>query len=179
MSPQEDYSRYKVCIFGDASVGKTTLTQRFLEGVFKETYQLTIGVDFYVKKLEFDGKKISLQIWDFAGEEKFRFLLPGAVSGANGCIFIFDTTRYGTFKNLINWLSIFKEVNKKENQKPYTLLVGSKIDLEGLRAINYDEANKFAKQNKFHGYLECSSKTGRNIDEIFTKLSRMMIKNIS
>jgi len=177
MNIQEDYKRYKVCIFGDGGVGKTSLTHRFLEGVFKETYQLTIGMDFYIKKLDIDGKKISLQIWDFAGEEKFRFLLPGAVSGADGCIFMFDLTRYNTFKNLINWLSIFNEVNEKEKQNPSTILVGNKLDLDGLRSINVDEANKFAKYSKFQAYIESSSKTGKNIDEIFNQLSKMMLKN--
>jgi small GTP-binding protein len=177
MNAQEDYKRYKVCIFGDGGVGKTTLTHRFLDGVFKETYQLTIGMDFYVKKLNIDGKKISLQIWDFAGEEKFRFLLPGAVAGADGCIFMFDITRFNTFKNLSNWLSIFNEINEKENQNPSIILVGSKIDLKGLRSINIDEANKFAKKNKFQDYIECSSKTGENVDEILNKISKLIIKN--
>ena len=179
MNTQEEYIRYKVCIFGDGGVGKTSLTHRFLEGVFKETYQLTIGMDFYVKKLEIDKKKISLQIWDFAGEEKFRFLLPGAVSGAKGCIFMFDITRYGTFKNLIDWLAIAKEINEKENQNPSVILVGSKLDLEGLRAISKDEANKFAKDYKFQEYVECSSKTGENVNEIFNKIASLMVKNNS
>jgi small GTP-binding protein len=178
MNTQEEYIRYKVCIFGDGGVGKTTLTHRFLEGVFKETYQLTIGMDFYVRKLEVDGRKISLQIWDFAGEEKFRFLLPGAVSGAKGCIFMFDITRYSTFKNLTNWLSVFDEVNEKEKQSPSTILVGSKLDLEGLRAINKEEANKFTKAYHFQEYIECSSKTGENVDKIFNKLSILMTKNL-
>ena len=94
--------QFKLPIFGDAGVGKTTLTHRYLHGLFKQSYHGTIGVDFFLKKLELNGKNISLQIWDFAGEEKFRFLLPGIINGANGTIFMFDITRYVTFKNLSN-----------------------------------------------------------------------------
>jgi len=88
------------------------LTHRFLNGVFKESYQLTIGMDFFLKKIKINGKSISLQIWDFAGEKKFRFLLPGAVMGANGTILMFDLTRYITFKNLTDWLAAINEANE-------------------------------------------------------------------
>ena len=92
---------------------------------------------------------------------------------------MFDLTRYGTFKNLTNWLTIFNEINDKENQNPSTILVGSKLDLEGLRAISKDEANKFAKDYKFQEYIECSSKTGENVDEIFNKIAKLMVKSNS
>ncbi|MCK4481392.1 MAG: GTP-binding protein, partial [Candidatus Lokiarchaeota archaeon] len=62
---------YKIVIFGDAGCGKTTLTQRFLTNLFKSDSKMTIGVDFEVKSLEINGKKIKLQIWDFGGEERF------------------------------------------------------------------------------------------------------------
>ena len=168
--------KFKVPIFGDGGVGKTTLTHRFLNGVFKETYQLTIGMDFYIKKLELDGKKISLQIWDFAGEKKFRFLLPGAVMGAKGTIFMYDITRYVTFKNLTDWLTVFNEANEIHDQKLPILLVGSKLDLEGMRTVPKEEAIKFAKDNNFIDYIECSSKSGENVEALFANLTKFMIK---
>ena len=64
---------FKVVIFGDAGCGKTTLTQRFLTNLFKSDTKMTIGVDFEVKSLEINGKKVKLQIRDFGGEERFRF----------------------------------------------------------------------------------------------------------
>ena len=108
--------KFKICIFGDGGVGKTTLTQRYMTGIFQEKYQLTIGMDFYLKKLEIDGNEVSLQIWDFAGEEKFRFLMPGALSGAHAAIFMYDLSRYGTIENLNDWISLFKETNQKKNK---------------------------------------------------------------
>lgn len=171
--------KFKVPIFGDGGVGKTTLTHRFLNGVFKESYQLTIGMDFFLKKIKINGKSISLQIWDFAGEKKFRFLLPGAVMGANGTILMFDLTRYVTFKNLTDWLAAINEANEIHDQKFIPiLLVGSKLDLDGMRTVPKEEAIKFAKQNNFIDYIECSSKNGENVEELFAIISRSIVKKL-
>jgi len=170
--------QFKLPIFGNAGVGKTTLTHRYLHGLFKQSYHGTIGVDFFLKKLELNGKNISLQIWDFAGEEKFRFLLPGIINGANGTIFMFDITRYVTFKNLSNWLSVFKTANENHNQTVPALLVGSKTDLEGIRTVPSKEAKSFAQDNNLSGYIECSSKNGENVEELFRKITKIMMENM-
>jgi len=170
--------QFKLPIFGDAGVGKTTLTHRYLHGLFKQSYHGTIGVDFFLKKLELNGKNISLQIWDFAGEEKFRFLLPGIINGANGTIFMFDITRYVTFENLSNWLSVFKTANENHNQTVPALLVGSKTDLEGIRTVPSKEAKSFAQDNNLSGYIECSSKNGENVEELFRKITKIMMENM-
>ena len=170
--------QFKLPIIGDAGVGKTTLTHRYLHGLFKQSYHGTIGVDFFLKKFEIDGKKISLQIWDFAGEEKFRFLLPGIINGANGTIFMFDITRYVTFENLSNWLSVFKTANENHNQSVPALLVGSKTDLEGIRTVPSKEAKSFAQDNNLTGYIECSSKTGDRVEELFLKITKIMMEKV-
>ncbi len=170
--------QFKLPIFGDAGVGKTTLTHRYLHGLFKQSYHGTIGIDFYLKRFEVDGKDVSLQIWDFAGEEKFRFLLPGIINGAQGTIFMFDITRYVTFKNLTNWLSVFSSANKTHGQKVPAILVGSKTDLIGLRTVPLEEGKKFVKENNLAEYIECSSKTGENVEELFKAITKIMISNL-
>ena len=76
---------YKIILFGDNIFpGKTALIQRFLTNLFKSDQTMTIGVDFEVKSLTVDGQKVKLKIWDFDGEERFRFLLPTYVKGAQG-----------------------------------------------------------------------------------------------
>jgi small GTP-binding protein len=170
--------QFKLPIFGDAGVGKTTLTHRYLQGLFKESYHTTVGIDFFLKKFEIDGKNVSLQIWDFAGEEKFRFLLPGVMNGANGTIFMFDITRYVTFENLSNWFEVFKTANENHNQNVPALLVGSKTDLNGIRTVPSKEAKSFAQDKDLIGYIECSSKNGENVEELFRKITKTMMEKV-
>lgn len=168
--------KYKICIFGDGGVGKTTLTQRYMTGIFQEKYQLTIGMDFYLKKLEVDGNEVSLQIWDFAGEEKFRFLMPGALLGAHAAIFMYDLSRYGTLENLNDWFSLFKETIQKENEDIPFILVGSKLDLEDFRTVPKEKGLEMADQHGAIGWVECSAKDGTNVSRIFEELARGVVE---
>lgn len=167
---------FKIVIFGDGGVGKTTLISRYLTGVFKSDSIITIGVDFHVKKIEVEGKRVSLQIWDFAGEERFRFLLSSYVMGASGGIFLFDITRYSSIKNFDSWLEIFMKGYRGTNHQIPVLMVGSKLDLEFKRAVSRDEAYTIAKKNNLYGYIECSAKDGQNVEEIFIEIGRLMLK---
>ncbi len=167
---------FKVCFFGDGGVGKTTLIGRYLTGIFKTNQSITIGVDFHVKKIKIDNKLVSLQIWDFAGEDRFRFLLPSYVVGASGGIFMYDVTRYTSLKNFPEWIEIFKKgfVGVKDKQLP-VIMVGSKLDLSYKRAVSSKEAYDLAKKENLYGYIECSSKDGRNIEDIFTEIAKLML----
>ena len=167
---------FKLCLFGDGGVGKTTLLGRYLTGLFKANQTITIGVDFHVKKIEVDGKKVLLQIWDFAGESRFRFLLPSYVLGASGGIFMYDITRYSSLKNFPEWIDIFKKGYIGPKDKPLPIImVGGKLDLSFKRAVPSDEAFDMAKQHKLHGYIECSAKDGRNIEDIFSEIARLLL----
>ncbi|TES97898.1 MAG: GTP-binding protein [Promethearchaeota archaeon] len=168
---------FKMCLFGDGGVGKTTLLGRYLTGLFKSNQTITIGVDFHVKKVEVDGKIVLLQIWDFAGEKRFRFLLPSYILGASGGIFMFDITRYSSLKNFPEWIKIFKNgfIGAKDKPLP-VIMVGGKLDLSFKRAVPTKEAFDLAKTNKLYGYIECSAKDGRNIEDIFTEIAKLMLK---
>ena len=167
---------FKVVFFGDGGVGKTTLINRYLTGVFNGHHEITIGVDFHVKKLEIEGKRVGLQIWDFAGEDRFRFLMPSYVIGASGGIFMFDITRYTSLKNFNDWIEIFKKGYRASDNQVPVLMVGSKIDLEYKRAVSRNEAYDLARKHNLYGYIECSAKDGQNVEEVFVKIGRLMLK---
>lgn len=165
---------FKLVIFGDAGCGKTTLTQRFLTNLFKSDSKMTIGLDFEVKSLEVDGKKVKLQIWDFGGEERFRFLLPTYVRGSNGGLFMYDITDYSSLAHIDDWTLIIK---KEVTHSFPILVVGGKADLAEDREVPSEDAIKISNSRDMDGFIECSAKTGENIEETFEAITRLMMKN--
>ena len=166
---------YKVVIFGDAGCGKTTLTQRFLTNLFKSDTKMTIGVDFEVKSMDINGKKVKLQIWDFGGEERFRFLLPTYVRGANGALFMYDVTNYSSLAHIDDWMLVVRKEIKSEETFPI-IVVGGKADLLDGREVTGEEGINIAKSRGVDGFIECSSKSGENVEETFDALTRLMMQ---
>jgi len=162
---------FKIIIFGDAGSGKTTLTKRLKTDLFISDSQMTIGVDFETKTLKVDGNKVKLMIWDFGGEERFRFMLPEYIAGAMGGILMYDITNYSSLVHIDDWLSV---INGKKERFPLVLL-GGKADLDIIREIPFKEGKKIAKSKGFSGFTECSSKTGENVEKSFEELTRMML----
>ena len=130
-----------------------------------------MGVDISIKKFTIENIKVILQIWDLAGNERFKFLLPIYGRGASGGIFMYDITRASSLNNFDEWLNLFKQqVSKKEKEIPI-ILVGNKLDLQNMRTISIEDAIKSSGSHKILDYIECSAKTGENINLIFNILT--------
>jgi len=161
---------YKICVFGDSGVGKTTFINRLLTNKFYDDIKSTLGAAIHIKLFELENGKVTLQVWDFGGEDKFKFLIHSYAQGSSGGIFMFDLTNYESLSNIINWLPEFRKVS---NNVPI-FMVGSKLDLDDKRICEKDEALDLMELNKLQNYFECSSKTGKNVEAIF----RVLLKNI-
>jgi len=167
---------FKIIIFGDAGCGKTTLTQRFLTNLFVSDQTMTIGVDFEVKSLTVDEQKVKLQIWDFGGEERFRFLLPTYVRGARGGLFLYDITNFSSIAHIDDWLSVIRKEIRAEDIFPI-IVVGGKVDLVESREVSSAEGIKIAKSRNVNGFIETSSKSGENVEKTFEALTRLMLND--
>jgi small GTP-binding protein len=165
--------KLKIIVAGAKDVGKTTLIRRFVSGKFDINTLSTIGVDFMTKNLTIDGREVHLSIWDFAGEEKFRVLFPSYVSGASGALILYDITSQKSFNELNDWLKLINSASGKILK----LLIGSKADLAGQRQISEEDAKKFRETNTIQEYLECSSKTGQNVEKIFETITRAILSS--
>jgi small GTP-binding protein len=163
----------KVIIFGHVGCGKTTLRKRFMDNVFDSHCRGTIGVDFQTKDFTFNGIEVKLMIWDFAGEVRFRYMFPQYLKGAMGGILMYDIADYNSFSQIGDWISLIKETN----QRFPIILIGGKSDLADIREISREEAINVAKSMGLNGFIECSSKTGENVEQSFEVLTKMMLRN--
>ncbi|MFX1443407.1 MAG: Rab family GTPase [Promethearchaeota archaeon] len=164
----------KVLTAGEGGVGKTTLLHRYVEGKFSSETKMTIGVEFFLKELNIDGQKVMLQLWDFGGQERFRFLLESYVIGARGALLMFDLTRTMTLENIDQWVQI---VRKEDPELPI-LFLGSKSDLENDICVAEDYIEEFKQQFQMYDFLRISSKTGENVELSFESLTREILKKI-
>ncbi len=172
-------TKFKLCIFGDSGVGKTSYCKKYLTNVFNKDEKMTIGTDLHTTSLEVEGKTVGLQIWDFAGEDHYKILFPSFVQDAKGGLYMFDTTDMKSLDKIDEWLDFFKNSDNIEELMAPIIMVGTKIDLEDQREVEADEAIELAKKKKLLGYIECSSKTGENVKVIIESITKLMMKNVN
>lgn len=173
--PTEQKRKYifKVVVVGDGGIGKSTMIQRLIRGVYLPM-KITIGTDLSSWSIENGDLAIKLQIWDFAGEKRFRFFLPNYARGADGCLLCYDITRYTSFQNLQEWYDII-QANASD---PVFVLIGGKVDLaNSRRTVSIEEAEEFRKEHDIPYHFETSSKTGYNTKEIFDIFTKEILKN--
>ncbi|KAL7555796.1 hypothetical protein ACA910_002262 [Epithemia clementina (nom. ined.)] len=165
---------FKVLIIGDASVGKSSMLLRFTDDSFDEHIQSTIGVDFKVKHLQVEDKKVKLTIWDTAGQERFRTLTSSYYRGAHGVVLVYDVTRTDSFENLAQWLKEVQMYSPNGGESVVKLLVGNKCDLE--RQVPVEQADAWARSQGML-FLEASAKTRLGIRQVFMEVVKKMLEN--
>ena len=139
---------------------------------FSEEYEPSIGVDFFSKTVRYKGRLMKLQIWDSAGQEKFRSLIPNYIRGSSLVFLIFDITKKESFEHLNEWITFITNIEKTN-----IVIVGNKIDLKGNRVITKEEAEKYCKE-KNYDYFEVSAKEGTNINNLlYTSIASLPIFN--
>ena len=155
--------KYKLIVIGDENVGKTSIISRFKLNQFAGDYQPTVGLDFQNLPLLIDNQNVNLLLYDTAGQEKFRSLIPLYTKEANIILFIYDTTNYESYTNVEKWYDSLSNVNKEE---AIIFLIGNKIDLVEERKVKEEEAKIYAEG---HNYIfqEVSALTGDGIKELF------------
>ncbi len=158
---------YKIIIAGEGGVGKTTLLYKYVNGTFMTDTTMTIGVQFHMKNVTYNGVNYSLQLWDLGGQDRFRFMLPFYIRGARGAILLYDTTWMASVNNLEEWVGICRSQIKDIP----ILLCGTKIDLVEQRSVAADYAKSFLESMNLFDYIEVSAKTGENIEKAFEIIS--------
>jgi small GTP-binding protein len=153
---------HKFIIIGSSGVGKTCLLKRLIDGTFTDDSASTIGVVFDSLILNIDNRKVKLQIWEMADQERFRSIAKTDDRNAVGVIRVFDLTDRKSFDSLTSWLN---DIHALCDSNAVTQLIGKKSDLSARRAVTIVEAEAFAKQHQM-GYLEAPAKIGESVRDI-------------
>jgi len=165
---------FKLLIVGDSAVGKTSLLLRFCDATFSDVYISTIGVDFKVKTSRVEGKVIKLQIWDSAGQERFRSITSSYYRNTHGILMVYDITDLRSYENIKNWLD---EVHRYAKKDVRTMLVGTKSDMANKRAVKEELSKAFAEENAMP-FIETSAKANLNVEECFQKIAVVIMNHV-
>lgn len=163
---------FKVILLGESSVGKSSILFRYTDKTFSPSFQATIGVDFRITTLALQEKILKLQLWDTAGQDRYRNIVSSYYRGTSGLILVYDITNRNSFTNLDYWLNqcSYPQLNCAK------LLIGNKSDLTGLRQVSQNEGKELADKLGME-FLETSAKEDLGVNEAFEGLAKNMLKD--
>ncbi len=164
----------KLLILGDSAVGKTNFLCKLTENKFNQNYMASTAIDIKNTSIKINGKNIKLQIWDTAGQEKYRALTRSFLIKAQGILALYDITNHTSFDNLQSWLTLIKEECYVDIP---VIIVGNKMDLEEKRIVDKEEASEYAKKQNVE-FIETSSKTGENVEKTLYMLTEKVLQKI-
>ncbi|GMR61707.1 hypothetical protein PMAYCL1PPCAC_31902 [Pristionchus mayeri] len=167
-----DFS-FTVMLLGDSCTGKTCVLVRFKDGTFlNNNFISTVGIDYRNKIIPVDGKQVKLQIFDTAGQERFRSVTSAYYRDADALLLVFDVANRLSFENIRNWLGQIKDFAK---DNVMVTLIGNKCDLAAQRKVTVKEAQELAAFYQIP-YLETSAKTGQRVNEAFVLTARRLMQ---
>ena len=186
---------YKIILIGDSSVGKTDLFKKLAKGNFRSKNVLTIGMDcisisFRIPVKEQNGTKMEknfeIQLWDTAGEERFRSISKCYYKESQGLLLMYDITNKDSFDNLYPWINRIRDNlgNEKENNNYIIILLGNKLDLINeypeMRKVEEDDAKNICKEFNLIWGGECSVKdlTPEEFEDKFKEYTKEIYKLI-
>ena len=169
----------KVVLLGEGSVGKTSLRRTYLGEGFRESYSMTIGADFAARRLNLEGWDITSNIWDLAGQQRFKKLRETYYRGVSGALLVYDITRPETLEALPQWIEELQK-NNLGRLVPMTV-IANKADLrnEFEETVSEDYGRSYAKQleeqyGETFTFVESSAKTGENVSTAFEGLIQLI-----
>eukprot|EP00753_Platysulcus_tardus_P006842 PLAT14626.1.p1 GENE.PLAT14626.1~~PLAT14626.1.p1 ORF type:complete len:228 (-),score=100.43 PLAT14626.1:110-793(-) len=176
----DDYDMLlKVVMVGDSGVGKSSLLSRFSDGRFCESHLTTIGVDFGVRTVDIDGKRIKVQVWDTAGQDRFKAIARSYYHGADGVLLCYDVSEKETLDSALNmWRT---EVDTYAKRDVRMMLVGNKTDLAATAADPVtDEDVRDALMGEDMPLMKTSAKDDAGVGDAFVSIVRAaMLEKLS
>jgi len=167
---------FRLVMIGDSGVGKTALLLRYADETFEPSFISTIGIDFRIKTITVEGKRIKLQIWDTAGQEQFHSVATSYFRNAHGILLVYDVCSAQSFMQVTRWMD---RVTKMAPATIRMVLVGNKCDAEdSVRVIEKSKGEALAKELDIP-FMETSAKIDYNVDVVFELLTMMVLEVVT
>jgi small GTP-binding protein len=166
--------KVKLILVGNGKVGKTSLITQYLDKTFTENYIMTIGKEKTIKKINIDGKEVTLEICDTAGQEEFKLVNKIFMKNTDIALIVYDITNRKSFEELTNWIYSVNQSNG--NQNVIFGIAANKSDLYEQKVINKKEGEEFAKNNNAL-FFETSAKDYDSVENVFLTLTEQYLKN--
>ncbi len=160
----------KIVMLGSFAVGKTSLIQRYVNSIFSDKYQTTIGVKIDQKNVIVDDKEVNLLIWDIHGEDDYQKVKPTYLIGSSGCFIVIDGTRRASLSIALELI----EIAKKTAPNSIILILINKKDLKNEWDIDDDDDINKLKQSGYE-VIKTSAKNNESVDLAFERISRLML----
>lgn len=158
----------KIVLLGDIYVGKTSISNRFVQETFIPNVESTVRIAFQSKNVDLSGDKLTLRIWDTAGQEKYRSLAPIYYQNSDVAVVVYDVTREDSVETLKYWLD---ELQANTHPMPVLAVLGNKIDMAADRVISTERGQALAKEAGAL-FQETSAVTGEGIERIFIEAAQ-------
>ncbi|MBT3204791.1 MAG: GTP-binding protein [Gammaproteobacteria bacterium] len=164
--------KMKVCMLGAFAVGKTSLVQQYVNSIFSEKYQTTLGVKIDKKSLQVDGQQLELILWDLAGEDEFMEVRSSYLRGSSAVILVADGTRAETLDIAIKLKNkAFRELG----EIPFILLINKK-DL--IESWTIDQLTLKQLENDGWYILKTSAKDSENVEDAYQALAQQLLESL-
>ena len=161
---------FKVVLVGESGVGKTSIITQFIDQTFQEDIQSTTGGTFSTKSVVCDGGKVlQFEIWDTAGQEKYRSLTTMFYKDANAAVMVYDVTRKESFEELKNYWS--GQIRDSSPENIILAIAGNKSDLIEHEVVDEGEARDFAKELGAI-FVSTSAKNSEGINNLFEEIAK-------
>ncbi|MFW9907605.1 MAG: Rab family GTPase [Candidatus Thorarchaeota archaeon] len=160
---------YKVCVIGDAGVGKSSAVRRYSKGTFNEDYQVTVGVQHSTQSVNINCPEgltvVKMIVWDLGGQEMFKFVRPVFYKSARGLVLMFDVTNRESFAMLPKWIA---EAEENIGHSVPMIIAANKMDLP-IHQVTRNEVQVFAQEVGAE-FIMTSARTGDNVANLFEQL---------
>jgi small GTP-binding protein len=159
----------KICMLGSFAVGKTSLVRRFVESIYSEAYHTTVGVKIDKRVVRHNDSDVTLVLWDLYGEDEFQKMRWSYLRGAAGYLLVADGTRRNTLEKAFQ---LEQRIRDAIGEIPFIFVI-NKADL--VHDWELDPAMESQLTARNWTMLRSSAKTGENVDEAFSQLTRKML----